>query len=81
MKSDSSGYTEIADGAKYNIHRNGSLSIVDAQKEDDGTYMVEISNSVGTATEEIQVELLQKTGIYFVLTVFLLMMVKSVLYY
>ena len=62
MKSDPSSYTEIVDGAKYHVHPNGSLSIVDAQKTDDGTYKVEISNSVGTVTEEIQVELMELKG-------------------
>ena len=61
MSSDSSGYTEVVSDTKYNVHPNGSLSIVDVQKGDNGTYKVEISNSAGTVSEEIQVELMQQT--------------------
>ena len=58
----SSGYTEVESGTKYNLHFNGSLGIVYVQKGDNGTYMVEISNSAGTVSEEIEVEILQQTG-------------------
>ena len=47
---------------KFYVHYNASLSIFDAQKEDEGTYVIEISNSEGKATEEIEVEVVQKTG-------------------
>ena len=62
MSSDSSGYTEVVSGDKYKVHSNGSISIVDVQKEDDGTYKVEISNSAGSATEEVEVGVMQQTG-------------------
>ena len=57
--SNSSGYTDVVSDTKYNIHSNGSLSIVDVQKEDIGTYEIQISNSAGAALEEIEVQLLQ----------------------
>ena len=61
MSPDSSEFTEIS--AKNNkVHLNGSLSIVDVQKEDAGTYKVEISNSAGWANREIRVEISQKLG-------------------
>ena len=60
---DTSGYVKVVSDPKNKIHSNGSLSIVDVQKEDIGTYMAEISNSAGTATEEIQVELLPQAGL------------------
>ena len=63
MSSDSSGYTEVVSDTKHKVHSNGSLSIVDVQKEDDGTYMIWISNSAGTATEAIEVEIMQQTGL------------------
>ena len=62
MNANSSGYTEVVSDTKHKVHSNGSLSIVDVQKEDDGTYKVEISNSAGTVSEEIEVEILQQTG-------------------
>ena len=62
FNSDSSGYTEVANGKKFNVHSNGSLSIANVQKEDDGTYMVEIVNNFGSAMEEIEVELLLQKG-------------------
>ena len=52
---------KVVSDNKYNVYSNGSLSIADVQKEDDGTYMVQISNSAGSATEEIQVKLVQRT--------------------
>ena len=62
MNANSSGYTEVVSDTKHKVHSNGSLSIVDVQKEDDGTYKVEISNSAGTATEELEVELMPQKG-------------------
>ena len=59
MSSDSSGFLEIASDDIYKVHSNGSLSIVAVHKEDDGTYMVEISNNAGTASEKVQVEIIQ----------------------
>ena len=52
---------KVDNDTKYEIHSNGSLSIVDVQKEDNGAYKVEISNSAGSATEEIQVEIIEHT--------------------
>ena len=46
---------------KYTVHSNGSLSILDAEKEDEGAYRVEISNYAGSASEQIEVELIQRT--------------------
>ena len=60
--SDSSGYTEVVSGTKYYVHSNGSLSISNVQKEDIGTYEVQISNNAGAAVVEIEVEIMQQTG-------------------
>ena len=65
LNTDSSGYTEIVTDARYTIHFNSSLSIHDTESSDKGTYRVEISNSVGSASEEIEVELIRKTGSIF----------------
>ena len=62
FNSGSSGYEEILSVTKHKVYSNGSLSIVDVQKEDVGTYKVQISNDAGTATEEIEVEIMQQTG-------------------
>ena len=51
---------KVVSDTKYNVYSNGSLSIADVQKEDNGTYKVEISNSAGTVSEEIQVEIMQR---------------------
>ena len=58
----SSGYTEVVSGTKYKVHSNGSLSIVDVQKEDAGTYEVQISNSAGSASQQVEVDVNQHTG-------------------
>ena len=64
MNPDSSGFTEIS--AKNNkVHLNGSLSMFDVQKEDAGTYKVEISNSAGWANREIQVTVSQEVAPFF----------------
>ena len=46
---------------KYFVHSNGSLSIFEVQKEDIGTYEVQISNSAGATVEELEVEIMQQT--------------------
>ena len=64
MNPDSSEFTEIS--AKNNkVHLNGSLSIFDVQKEDAGTYKVQISNSAGWANREIQVTVSQEVAPFF----------------
>ncbi|XP_063687572.1 uncharacterized protein LOC134820861 isoform X3 [Bolinopsis microptera] len=50
------------DGDKYEIHINGSLTIKDVGKEDEGTYLVQVSNSAGSATEEAEIEVTQTAG-------------------
>ena len=45
---------------KYVVDTHGSLSIRDTVEEDEGTYKVELSNSAGTVSEEIQVDLIQR---------------------
>ena len=60
MDPDSLGYTEIVSDDKYVVDTNGSLSIRDTVEEDEGTYKVELSNSAGTVSEEIQVDLIQR---------------------
>ena len=49
-------------GTKYNVHSNGSLGIFDTASDANGTYMVEISNTFGTAAEELEVEIMQLKG-------------------
>ena len=62
LNANASGYTEVVSDNKYTVHFNGSLSIADVQKEDIGTYEVQISNSAGAALEEIEVEIVHHTG-------------------
>ena len=62
MESDSDEKREILDDSKFTVHSNGSLSIPDIQIEDEGMYMVELSNSDGTALMEIEVQLIKQTG-------------------
>ena len=62
MNSDSSDYTEVVSDTKYKVHSNGSLSIADVQKEDIGTYEVQISNDAGAALVEMELEMLH-TGL------------------
>ena len=62
MGADSPSYTELTSDDNYIVHSNGSLSILDTDEQDEGTYWVEVSNSAGTASEEIEIELIQKTG-------------------
>ena len=54
----SSDDIEIVSDEKYMVHSNGSLSILDVQNEDEGAYRIEISNSDGLASEDIEVELI-----------------------
>ena len=63
LNTEPSGHTEILSGNKYLIHPNGSLSIFDVQKTENGTYVVELSNSYGVTPVEIEVLLRQRTGI------------------
>ena len=51
------------DGDKYEIHINGSLTIKDVGEEDEGTYLVQVSNSAGSATEEAEIEVTQTAGL------------------
>ena len=62
LDKDSSDLIDISSDDKYTIHTNGSLSILDTQQGDEGTYRIEISNSAGKASEEIVVVLKQRAG-------------------
>ena len=60
--SENGEYGEIISDGKYIVHTNGSLTIIDSQREDEGTYMIEISNSAGNAQEEIEIVMAEPTG-------------------
>ena len=62
----SPGFSEIVSDDKYKIHTNGSFSIFDAQLEDGGSYWVVISNIAGTATEQTEVSVTQRTGFAYI---------------
>ena len=59
---DFSTVSDIVSDDKYTIHSNGSLSILDAEKEDEGNYTIEISNNVGTAKAWLEVGIISKTS-------------------
>ena len=61
--SESADYAEIVNNDKYKVHPNGSLSILDVKYEDEGTYMMEITNSNGTTSVEIEMAITQRSGI------------------
>ena len=62
VESESGEKEEILDDSKITVHSNGSLSIPDIQKEDEGTYVVELSNSDGTTSLDIKVEVVEQIG-------------------
>lgn len=63
VNSDTSDRTTIInDNKKYKIYTNGSLGILSIQDNDVGTYRVEISNNVGKAAEEVDVQLIKQAG-------------------
>ena len=62
MESESGEKEEILGDSKITVHSNGSLSIPDIQKEDEGTYLVELSNSDGTTSLDIKVEVVEQIG-------------------
>ena len=55
----SSDYIELMSDEKYSVYPNGSLSIIDVQKEDEGTYRVMLSNNAGIVSEDIEVEVIE----------------------
>ena len=65
LDSKSPGFSEIVNDDKHKINTNGSLSISDAQLENDGNYWVVISNIAGTATEQTEVSVTQRTGFLY----------------
>ena len=50
------------DSDKYEIHINGSLTIFDVEDEDEGVYLVQVSNSAGSATEQADIEVTYQAG-------------------
>ena len=60
--SESSEYTEIVTDEKYKIHPNGSLSIFDVQTDNEGFYVVKLSNRDGTTSMKIDVNVIQQIG-------------------
>ena len=59
---ESDSYTRIINDENYQVHLNGSLSIIDVQEDNEGTYSVEISNGNETTSVMIQIIVLQRTG-------------------
>ena len=47
------------DDSKYKVYPNGSLSILDIHKDDEGTYNVELSYEDGSITWPITVEVVK----------------------
>lgn len=64
LDSESPGFEEIVSDEKYKIHFNGSLSILDTQLENNGSYWVVVSNAAGTASENIEVVVEQRAGLF-----------------
>lgn len=62
MISDTGETEDVADDPKFTVHFNGSLSILDIQKENEGTYKAEVSNRDGATTVEIDVNVIHKIG-------------------
>ena len=60
MDSESLSYSEILSEEKYTVHPNGSLSILGAEKEDEGDYKIELSNSAGIVSEEIDLKIIHR---------------------
>ena len=50
------------DDDKYQVHINGSLTVKDVGDEDEGVYLVQVSNSAGSATEEAEIEVSHSAG-------------------
>ena len=60
MEADSGEKEEILDDSKITVHSNGSLSIPEIEKEDEGTYVVELSNSDGSTSVEIELKVIER---------------------
>ena len=50
------------DDDKYQVHINGSLTVKDVDDEDEGVYLVQVSNSAGSATEKAEIEVSHSAG-------------------
>ncbi|XP_053104139.1 neurofascin isoform X8 [Hemicordylus capensis] len=57
------GQGSTLDGGNYRVHENGTLEIVMARKEDQGTYTCVATNLLGTAEAQVRLEVKDPTRI------------------
>lgn len=50
------GQGSTLDGGNYKVHENGTLEIIMARKEDQGTYTCVASNILGNAENQVRLE-------------------------